>query len=537
MKKSRSKGIRRELLATMPLGVVIAACGADPSWTAESVAEDQSAVLGQGVPCFSPGPTPPGYPQRTNCHGSKLGIVCTCYPADVTSSDPMPYKVVTILRPPPGNMSSISYSSGSTVGTVEQITNTRQFGQVYSFSGGVVDIDGKWTVGSVTGHQDTLLTTNTNTVALNQSTNTIDHAFDTFYIWLNPVLNGRQSGITANLGASMTAASTMRSPTGGLISSLGPDGVPRAQIVPISGYALANPSARTPAQQGFFGHLTEAQITAILALDEFQGSPNFNPADHPEAYRYVTTLELTGPELGSPVVPSSGTTIQYDSSHDTIDGSVNHQEATIKAGGSFSFFGLANFEAKFGVGWTWDYNDTRIDVQGVQKAASITLQSSTACLHAWVDMYLDLAFGSWVAVPTFTNYSCAFYDYGTQCNVDGVAMHCCPSGTAMVGIHHGHNVFKCAPVAGLSGAMTLDTSTQRNNMHVCPFGQVMVGFHGDLNLLACQSIPGMSTERVDSSSADGYPMHVCDSTFATSAMSGIHLDQNLLTCAANPNVF
>jgi hypothetical protein len=450
----------------------------------------------------------------------------------------MTYKVVALLRPPPGNMSSISYDSGSTVGTVEQITNTEQFGLVASFNSTALDIEGKWTVGSVSGHQDTLLTHNINTVALGQTSNTLDHAYDTFYIWLNPVLNGRQSGITGQLSATMTAAPTMRSPTGGLISSLGPDGQPRMQIVPISAHALANPWARTPAQQGFFGHLTQEQISAILALDDLYASPGYDPAAHPEAYRYVTTLNLNGPELGAPVIPSSGTTIQYDSSHDTIDGNVNHQEVTVKAGGKVSFFGIAEFEAKYGVGWTWDYNDTRIDVQGIQKAASIVLQTSTPCVHAWVDMYLDLTFGSWVAVPTFTNYSCAFRDYGTQCNVGGVNMHCCPSGTAMVGIRYDHNVFKCAPLTSPGGAVTLDTGTVRNNMHVCPLGQVMVGFHGDLNLLACQSIPGnpITYERVDSWSQDDYPMHVCDSTFLTSAMSGIHLDQNLLTCAVNAGV-
>lgn len=166
----------------------------------------------------------------------------------------------------------------------------------------------------------------------------------------------------------------------------------------------------------------------------------------------------------------------------------------------------------------------------------MVLQTSTPCVHAWVAMYLDLAFGSWVSVPTFTNYSCAFYDSSTTCNVGGVDMHCCPAGTAMIGIHNDHDTFKCAPLASPGGAVTLDTGTVRNGMHVCPLGQVMVGFQGDSNLLACQSIPGdpVTSER-DAGTHDGY-MHTCDSTFLTSAMSGIHLDQNLLSCALNAGV-
>jgi hypothetical protein len=40
------------------------------------------------------------------------------------------------------------------------------------------------------------------------------------------------------------------------------------------------------------------------------------------------------------------------------------------------------------------------------------LQSNTPCLHAYVDMYLDLAFRSWVGIPRYSNRSC--YSYGYQ---------------------------------------------------------------------------------------------------------------------------
>jgi hypothetical protein len=238
--------------------------------------------------------------------------------------------------------------------------------------------------------------------------------------------------------------------------------------------------------------------------------------------------------------------IEYDSQNDTIDGNVNHQEITVRAGPSFSLGGAVTFGAQFGVAFTWDYADTRTYIQGQQKTATVTLQSSTPCFHADVDMYLDLTFGTWVAVPHVSNYSCAFYDpppfsgqWPTQCTVGGVAMHCCPPGNAMVGVHLDANTFKCAPLRSPGGEVTLDTGTVRNNMHVCPFGQVMVGLHNDFNLLACQSIPGnpIFSERVDSGTDDSFPMHVCQSAFLSEAMSGIRADQNLLTCATNPQVY
>jgi hypothetical protein len=138
--------------------------------------------------------------------------------------------------------------------------------------------------------------------------------------------------------------------------------------------------------------------------------------------------------------------------------------------------------------------------------------------------------------------STAHYDSGTACTVGGTTMHCCPSGQAMVGIRADQNVFKCATYqTGYSGGtISLDTGTVRNGMHSCPFGQVMIGYHQTLDRLACQTIPGnpITAEKVDTSTNDGY-MHVCNDTysFTVSAMSGINVPKNLLTCATQPFVF
>jgi hypothetical protein len=122
-----------------------------------------------------------------------------------------------------------------------------------------------------------------------------------------------------------------------------------------------------------------------------------------------------------------------------------------------------------------------------------------------------------------------FRDFSTVCTVGGVSMHCCPSGSVMVGIHVGRNVLKCArPFAGTFGTRTLDAGTNRNDMHACPRGQLMVGIRVDQNLLVCESprqIVGL--ELVDAVTNDSFPMHVCPETFA---MAGIRVDRNLLTC-------
>ncbi|HXT96879.1 MAG TPA: RICIN domain-containing protein [Polyangia bacterium] len=129
-----------------------------------------------------------------------------------------------------------------------------------------------------------------------------------------------------------------------------------------------------------------------------------------------------------------------------------------------------------------------------------------------------------------------FYDGSTGCTVGGTSMHCCPTGSAMVGARLDQNVFKCAWLRDGTGAISLDVGTQRNGMHTCPLGSVMVGYHQDLDQLACQQIPGnpISSERIDYGTEDDYPMHVCDTSFLNEAMSGVSPSQNLLTCATDP---
>jgi hypothetical protein len=126
------------------------------------------------------------------------------------------------------------------------------------------------------------------------------------------------------------------------------------------------------------------------------------------------------------------------------------------------------------------------------------------------------------------NLGGVFYDSGTQCTVGGGTMHCCPSGSVMIGAHVNDNVFKCAWLGSTPGPRFLDVGTQRNSMHACPFGQLMVGLHAANNWLVCQN-PGTTVqfEYVDTGTQDGYPMHVCASGYA---MAGIHVAQNRFSC-------
>src|SRR5579859_6361168 len=311
---------------------------------AEEVLSQSSALAGQSVTCYQGFATPPGFPQQTDCIGTKFGlVVCKCYPADTKTTDLLPVKLVTIAYPPPGNMSSVTYSAGSKIGSIEQITDTLQGGNVIEVEAGGVDVEAKWTSGQVQGSQHMIQTVNTDTVGLVQSQNPLDHSFDVFYLWLNPAMDGRKSGITGEVSATMYPSNFMWSPTGQQVSSLGPNGAPRMQIISITANALANPAARTPAETGYLAHLTSAQISELLSLDDFFSNPAFDPATDTNGYRYVETLQLDGPEPGSPIGVNTGDMIEYDSENDSIDGHVSHKEATVKIGGDFSLG--TNFKA------------------------------------------------------------------------------------------------------------------------------------------------------------------------------------------------
>jgi hypothetical protein len=390
-----------KFLAVALAVAAVASCGTDAPGDAVPVAE---LTVGQYVFCSINGPPPAGYPEYV-CPNPK-GF-CKCYPPDATETRFPPYQVVTILYPPPGNMSSITYTVGSTVGSVEQVQLTNQFGTGFEMTlggpeaGVTTDFEAKFTAGSVTGHQNLDQIINTSTLGSMVQQDISNHAEDLFYIWLNPEVDLAQSSIDGAIRMNIRATAERWDENGNLVSYRGPDGQPRMQIEPISAAALDDPTLRTPEEHGWFDHLSRSYIDQILGLDDFYRHPAFDPANHPELYRYVQTFDLTGPEKANSNIPVTGGTIEYDSMRDTIDGTAAHAEITVKGGAIGQFYSFQG-EAV----WTFDYTDVRTDIQGTQKAASITLESTTPCLHASVDMYLDLAFGSWVPMARFTNYDC-----------------------------------------------------------------------------------------------------------------------------------
>ena len=130
------------------------------------------------------------------------------------------------------------------------------------------------------------------------------------------------------------------------------------------------------------------------------------------------------------------------------------------------------------------------------------------------------------------SFSSTYYDStNTGCVVQGVTMHCCLDGYAMIGANIDQNVFKCGQLPMLGSRLIQNTGLQRQGMHACPAGLVMVGYNSSRDILACQR----QTQAVQSEYVDGNPatqdpvvsMHVCGSaTGSQFAKTDKHEKQN-----------
>jgi hypothetical protein len=141
------------------------------------------------------------------------------------------------------------------------------------------------------------------------------------------------------------------------------------------------------------------------------------------------------------------------------------------------------------------------------------------------------------------------YDRFTTC-LNG-AGHCCPNGFALIGLHAGRDVLKCALVSGglTDGYIDRDptrcrlgdTCTKRNGMHSCKAGWVMTGWFQAENDFVCkrpaQQSVDMWSEWLDPpppyGAQDLYPMHVCERELSnplTAAMTGVNVSLNRLGC-------
>lgn len=308
-----------------------------------------------------------------SCDGSPDFGACVYRGTDLLPG----WVVQSIEYVPPGKQSSISYAEGSSQGSRIQYTDSESQGLVFrtgttlgpdsstTFSTGVTDgvsfsIDKKDSV--------------TQGLRNDGSSDEPDRGNDVFWIWTNARLTRLHGGKAADEVRWSTA-----------------DGKPM-QILPYKASELAGKRSmpQDDPRAPLLAHISEAGRRAILALD----APLVGDKLDPRRYQRVARYQMLGPDYPGDAIPFGAFSTSYDTAQDQANGSYINSSSTVLFGASF----LGN-SVKGGFTFTMNYGETRTQMSGQQKTALITLQTPTVCSFMDVDVYIDAAFGTWLALP------------------------------------------------------------------------------------------------------------------------------------------
>lgn len=509
-------------------------------------------------------------------------------PSDATASDPTagdeqlwcdhsvqtesfsltPYYVVTTVNyAPPGSSSNMQYSTMTSVGS--SISSTQSFQNstdvsasvsvgpmaVSSLAGDSATVSANYTFGTSDTHEVDLTTTWTQGTKFYGETDGIDHDFDEIWLIVSPVLSMWFTPGTAGTPDTTNWQFSLGNGTNENIiwyvyaGELDGDMAMDAQTLEV--FAAAGiTSDMYPDMLQADAFFQGVAPTPGMDSDRFIWIDQF-PYQPPGAPLKSGQMPLTQPYSVTQSATTSDTNV---SSHSDSVG------FSVKGGGTSGIF---TADLTVSSKWTWSYSSSNKESSTTGSMDTLTVGQPSYGYSGpgLLNVYEDRIFKTYAFTLNYPG-NIPFTDDGANgsayyCNVGGVGMHCCPLGTAMIGVRLDQNVFKCAPLQDPSGVIQADTSTYRNvngppngdgtfttyNMHTCPFGFVMVGLDETDNVLACQKIPAntvsdaITGEIVDTGTQDGYPMHVCESAPLSYAMSGLDPANNLLTCATNPGLW
>jgi hypothetical protein len=139
----------------------------------------------------------------------------------------------------------------------------------------------------------------------------------------------------------------------------------------------------------------------------------------------------------------------------------------------------------------------------------------------------------------------------TQCNF-GLAMHCCPAGSAMTGAHFAANTFECRAIGPATSCSLVSMANFRSFegylIPACPEGTYMRGFHQAANKATCCNYPNGNIATMSLLDGSGEPptqdawpslhrfftgacyggtMHACP---GNSVMVGLNVPNNNFAC-------
>jgi hypothetical protein len=299
---------------------------------------------------------------------------CLPLPPPTTGLVAPAYYLVTILYAPPGNKSKASYFAGSSAGTTTNTADLFGIGTKVGITGNVTaTADYQFTQQTAQSFQVTKTTKtelDTNSVA-----DQIRHGQDTFYIWINPIINYTQEqspGLPINI-------------------SLGTAGGADMTVVPFTADELAHRETIPDYKLQYLHNFTDNDFAQILSADPWVASPSYQL----DASRFIkiTSLQLDGPDNPGDNLPGEGASVD-DSKVVCITNTIS-QTIGADFGGAVGvdFFGQGE-KATMVYSVFWRNTNSAGNCNGSSQTATVDLSTTTVGYHDVIDVYEDSIYHS-----------------------------------------------------------------------------------------------------------------------------------------------
>ena len=307
--------------------------------------------------------------------------VCTCSGPAVTVTGQFSYYELGVTYTPPGNLSNVQYTSGTTLGSHVQIQESTAAGVTVQLGGPTFQVNGSYMSGNIDGTSYQVSSSGSWGPGIASVSDATDHTRDIVWLWLN-------AGVTATTQDSNMLATI---------------GVPAGETMDIESFTIGEILGTQPVPASRSAKLAQLSATdraAILATDPFVTGTTVTPSPAIDPNRFVLLYSnwvIRGPDhAGDPV-----TTFNFNTNNSVtnglVQGELSKADLTLMVGAKVAFI----TEGSLLAGVTMEYNYQRTEEwdNGSISNANMSLASSTTCWHQTVNVYWDSMFGTFMFYP------------------------------------------------------------------------------------------------------------------------------------------
>ena len=327
------------------------------------------------------------------------------------------YEIAGLMYSPPGKKSSVTYTTGSAVGSTWGLTLGSQYSSqttvggsvtvgkqgVASFTAGGSYITG---TGNSTSNASQLQITTTMSQATGLSsppTDSVDHGEDTFFIWAHPTLTVLGAA-EVNPGLPITEGCHNPGPVTVQIN-----GINAVNLTTFSANELLGTEAPTNANDAqILALLSSADKQAILATDPFVSNASLSLSS--PRFAFLGQLQEAGPTCATCDVVTNGIPLSFQATNSNTSTTTQTVTSGVGVNASLSggfpdFFtqgiGLS-FTASVSNNQTWTQSaaNTTGTSTATQVSATTTLATTTLGFKDVIDVYMDQLYHTFVFVST-----------------------------------------------------------------------------------------------------------------------------------------